>query len=138
MGLEILDLPCPGDGRVWSDEIGQSPRPVLVLVVGRAGRFKDLADLALGVGHQPELEVLAIAECLLRLAGVVGDAEDLGTCLYELWGSITEPLAFERSARAVGDGIPPQDGPLATEVSVGEGLPVLIYDGELGYGVARR
>lgn len=53
------------------------------MVVGAYGP-EGSADVAACVGDQPELEVLTLAESLLRLGGVVGDAENLCAGLVEL------------------------------------------------------
>lgn len=104
-------------------------------MVRRSRRPPCLAHGARRVRDQPEVEVLAFAERLLGVGRVVGDADYLGARLVELWGSITEPLAFEASARGIRDGVPPQDGPLAAEVRVAEGFAVLVGHRELGRGV---
>ena len=135
MGLDVLHLPCRLHLGLGTNQVRDPTGPVLVLVVVRSDDSEDLADLAVGVGDQPELEVLAIAKRLLCRRGVVRDTENLSARLLELWSSITEPLAFERSARAVRDGVPPQDGPLASQVRIGEGLTVLVRYGKARDGV---
>ena len=88
------------------------------------------------VGDEAELEVLSLPERLVRGRRVVGNSDDLGAGSVELWGSITEPLTFNRSAGGVCDREPPKDGPSAAQVGVGEGLAILVGDSELGGGVA--
>ena len=136
MGTHVLDLPGAHDLRLWVDEIGDASGPVLVFVIRGTGGSPEFTHLVSRVRDQAEVEVLALAEGLLRGDGVVGDPDYLGAGLVELWGSITEPLAFECSAGGVGHRVPPEDGPLAAEISVAERLAVLVDDRELGYSVA--
>lgn len=112
MRPHISYLPGTGDLALRANEIGHPAGPVLVLVVRWARRFPRLAHLVGRVRNQAELEILGFAELPLCLGRVVGDPDDLGAGLVELWGSITEPLAFEASARGIGDRVPPEDGPL--------------------------
>jgi hypothetical protein len=84
------------------------------------------------VRQQPVGEALGLGEGQVLLRGVEGDAQDLGTGLGELWGSITEPLSLQRSAGRRRLGVPPQHDPRATLIGQANGVPVLIRKGEVG------
>jgi len=77
-----------------------------------------------------------LLEGQLGCGRVEGGADDLRSGFGELWGSVTEPPAFDCSARGAGDGVPPQDGPTAEQVGQGEGVASLIHDIELRGSVA--
>jgi hypothetical protein len=65
------------------------------------------------VREQGVREALLVGEGLVLVGRVEGDADDDGVGLVELWGSITEPLAFDRSARCRRRRVPPEHDPTA-------------------------
>ena len=69
---------------------------------------------------------IRLGEGFVLLRRVEGDPEDRGANLVELWGSITEPLSFDGSARGGGFGVPPQDDPAAPLVGQRHGVAVLV------------
>ena len=82
------------------------------------------------VGEQAVREALGVGEGLVLLGGVEGDADDRRVGFLELWGSVTEPLPFDRSAGCRCRRVPPEHDPTAGEVSKGDVLAVLIGHGE--------
>jgi hypothetical protein len=76
-----------------------------------------LPDLPLDVGQDPEREVVLLRERAILLGRVEGDPDELGAELLELWGSITEPPAFQRSPGGAGLHEPPEHHPPAPEIA---------------------
>jgi hypothetical protein len=68
------------------------------------------------VGEQAVRKALLVGEGLVLVGRVEGDPDDRGVGLVELWGSITEPLSFDRSAGCGRRRVPPQDDPAAGEI----------------------
>jgi hypothetical protein len=83
------------------------------------------------VREDPEREVVLLCEAQVLLGRVEGGADDLGAELLELWGSITEPLAFQRSAGGIRLHEPPEGHPVPSQVGQGEGLAVLVREREV-------
>jgi hypothetical protein len=121
--LDVVDPPHdPGRVDEIGDPLGEIPPLLVLALAGPVG----LAGGEVGVGEQLVREALGLLERLVLLGRVEADAEDDGVCLCERWGSITEPLALNRSAGGGGLGIPPQHDPLPLEVLEGHGVAVLI------------
>jgi hypothetical protein len=93
------------------DEKGDPLREVLVLLVGPAFDAVLAADRAIDVAQQREIEAVLLAELEILGGRVEAGAEDLGSGFGERWASITEALAFTRSARRRGLGVPPEHDP---------------------------
>ena len=87
-----------------------------VLGVGRVSGAVDLADGSALVAEQVVGKVELDAEGLVFGRRVATDADDDGVARGEFRGSITEPLAFDGSARGVGLGIPPEQQAVAAEI----------------------
>jgi hypothetical protein len=104
--LGRLDLAvCALDLAVGADEERQPRRRVGALVVG--GAVGD-ADLLVAVAQKREVELVLLRELSIRFDRIEADAVDLDVVLLKLLGSITEPLAFDRSTRGIGHRVEPQ------------------------------
>ncbi len=125
--LHLVDAPHDALGvEQERDALGE----VRILLVRALLGAVDLADRAGGVGEQAVREALVVGERLVLVRRVERDAEDRGTGLLELWGSITEPLSFDRSAACAGFGVPPQHGPLPALVVEVDRVAVLVRQAE--------
>ena len=67
---------------------------------------------------------------------IIADAEDDGISIVEVLDSITEPIAFDGSARGVGLGIPPQQDVSAGKIIELHRRPVLVGQREGRCGAA--
>jgi hypothetical protein len=88
------------------------------------------------IGEEAIGEALLVGEGLVLLRRVERDADDDGVGCVELWGSITEPLAFDRSAGCGRRGVPPQHDPLSALVFQVDRAAILVGQGEAGGVVA--
>jgi hypothetical protein len=70
----------------------------------------------LDVAQQREREVLVLGERAVGRDVVEGRADEMDAQTVEVGGSVTEPLAFERSTPGRGLRKPPQDDPAAALV----------------------
>jgi hypothetical protein len=116
------------------DQIRAAFGPFGELFLGRSLRFVDPADGVVDVAQQREREALQLLEALVLFRCVERDADDLGACLLELGGSVTEPLALRRSTGGVRLGEPPQDHPPAPKVRERNRVAVLVRQREIGGG----
>ncbi|HEX8953987.1 MAG TPA: hypothetical protein VF945_19160 [Polyangia bacterium] len=107
LAVGALDLP------VGADEVRDARRRLRAGVVRRA--VGD-ADLLVGVAQERKVEAVLLRELPIRFDRIEADAEDLNVVLAELLGSITEPLAFDRSTRGVGHRVEPQQHALAAQI----------------------
>ena len=99
MATEVLDVVDLSHHAVGVDQErfpAGDGRPVVVAWPRGAVR---LTHRVVDVGQQAVREALGVREGLVLLGGVEGDADDRGVGFVELWGSVTEPLSFDRSAR---------------------------------------
>jgi hypothetical protein len=112
--------------------LGEVGPLLVVALLGAVGRTDGPVD----VRQELVREALLLLERLVLRWSVEGDAEDDRIGLGERWGSITEPLAFDRSARRRGLRIPPQHDPLPGQVRQRHGVAVLIGEREGGCVVA--
>src|SRR4029453_10737473 len=86
--------------------------------------------LPVAAGEKREREAVLLGERLVLLGRIERGAQDLCARLFELWGSVTEPLAFRPSTRGEGLGEPPEHDPTAPQILQGDGVPVLVRKGE--------
>jgi hypothetical protein len=128
---DVADLVRLLDHTLGIDEVAEPLREADLLGPGIARLVRD-TDLLVPVGEQPEREVELLAERLVRLGCVEGDAEDLAVRGLERLGLVTQALALDRSAGRVGHRVPPEEDPATAQVGEGDGVPVLIADGEVG------
>jgi hypothetical protein len=106
--LHLVDL---GHHTLGIDEKRDPFREVLVLLVWATFDAVLAPDRAIDVAQQREIEALLLTELEVLGGRVEAGAEDLGSGFGELWASITEALAFTRSARRRGLGVPPEHDP---------------------------
>ena len=85
-----------------------------------------------GVAQKVVGEAELLLELLVGLGLVCADAEDDTFAAVEILDSITEPLAFDGSARGIGFGVPPQQHALAGKIPKRDFLAVLIDQREIG------
>jgi hypothetical protein len=100
------------------------------MVFGPAN-FVGLSHRLVHVGEQRVGQIVFLGEGSVLFEGVEGDPYDLGTCLEEIGGSITEPLALDRSPGGGGLHIPPEDHPSPCEIVERQRLPVVRRQREL-------
>ncbi len=117
------------DLAVAVDQVADAGRMGRRVVVG--GAIGD-ADGLVGVAEQIVGEVELLLKGLVRLGRIETDAEDDCIPALELLDSITESVAFNRSARGVGFRIPPQHNGFSPILIQGDGLAVLGLYGESG------
>ena len=117
----------PGDLAVTIDQIADTGRMGRRLVVG--GAIGD-ADGLVGVAEQIVGEIELLLEGFVRLGGIETDAENDSVLALELLDSITESVAFNRSARCIGFRIPPQHNGFSPILIQGDGLTILGLHGE--------
>ena len=128
---------------------------LFALVVGRGDEeggaldaFDDLAvhvlgldeveavdELHVGVGEEVVGEVVLGLELLLVLDGVAGDAEDGDAGLLELGEDVAEAAGLDGAAGGVGAGVEEEDYGGGLEVGEGDGVAVLVVEGEVFDGV---
>jgi hypothetical protein len=90
-----------------------------------------MPDLPVGIREQAEREAVLLGERPVVLDGVEGGAEQLDAELLELWGSITEPRALQRSPRGERLGEPPERDPPAAQLRERDLLAVVVREGEV-------
>ncbi len=113
MAAEILDVVDLANDPVGVDQEGPPPGHRGPVVVGRAGGAVRLTDGVVDIGQQPVREALVVGERLVLVRWIERDPDDDGVGLVELWGSITEPLTFDRSAGCGRRRVPPEHDPTA-------------------------
>lgn len=121
------------DRAVGTDQVAQALRE-LDLVGARVARLVRDADLLVPVGQQAEREVELLAERLVRVGRVEGDAEDLAVQCVEVSGLVTQAFPLDRSTRGVGHRVPPQQHPLAAQAGQRDVVAVLVGNREVGGG----
>jgi hypothetical protein len=83
------------------------------------------------VGQQGELETVLVAEALVTLGVVAGDADDRHASGLEAGQVVVELARLAGTARGIVGGIEVEDDPLALEVGQRHGGAVLVGQGEL-------
>ena len=131
MRADIGDLVDLGHDSLGIDQERDPLREVGILLVRTFFGAVQVTDGAVDVAQQREVEALLLAELEVLGGRVETGAEDLGVRLGELWASITEALAFTRSARRRGLGIPPQHDPGALLVLEVHGVARFVGKGEV-------
>lgn len=96
-------------------------------VGGRAIGFR---HGVVGIAQQIVGERELLLEGLVGCRGVEADAEDDAIGLVEVLDSITEPIAFDGSARGIGFRIPPQQNVFSGKGFGLDAGAVLIHEGE--------
>ena len=123
------------DGVVDLDDMAvgtdQKPNP------GRIGLFR--LDHAIGfargffrITQQIEGKVELLLKSTVILGAIERSAQDHGILGCKILDSITEPFAFNGSARCVGLWIPPQNHVVALVLFQGRGHPLLVTHGKGG------
>jgi hypothetical protein len=102
----------PHHAAIGAEQVRDAARPVRVVGIAGAVRLQR----APGVAQQPERQAVLLRERLVLLDGVEARAEDDRAVLLEVAGSITEPVALDRSTRGVGLGVEPQQHVRTREV----------------------
>jgi hypothetical protein len=116
VGAEVLDVVHPADDALGVDQERPAPGDRRPVVVGRPGGAVRLANGVVDVGQEAVREALRLGEGLVLLGRIEGDADDGGAEVFELRGSVTEPLPLDRSAGCGRRRIPPQHDPPTGEV----------------------
>jgi hypothetical protein len=116
------------------DQEGDALGEVGVRLVGPFFGPVEAADGAIDVAQQGVGEAVFGAERPVLRGRVEARAEDLGAERIELWASITEALAFTRSAARRGLGIPPEHDPRAPQISERDGVALVVGKRELRSG----
>jgi hypothetical protein len=93
-----------------------------------------MADRAIRVREQPEREPVLLGEGTIVLHRVERRAEELDIERLELGGSITEPLALQRSPGGERFGEPPESDPSASKLRERDRLTVMIRKREVRCG----
>ena len=132
MGGDVGDVVGLLDHAVRTDQkcVAAGVRGVLVARV--ADDLVLRSDRPVDVAEQPVREVLIIGEGKILCGRVERRAEDDGIELVEAMGLVTKALTLNRSTRRGGLGIPPQQHPLAGEVTEANRLAVLVGQFEIG------
>jgi hypothetical protein len=94
---------------VWPDQHRYTRRIALFRgndAVSRGGRF-------VSIGQQIIRKIEFIFERLIVGIGIKADTENYAIFVFEVLDSITEPIAFDGSARGIGLGIPPHQNILS-------------------------
>src|SRR5215216_2785525 len=131
VGLDVV--PGPLDTALFVDQKGGAQHPNAGLAIpgllppGAVG----VHDLVVGVGQQWELEAVLVAEALVALGVVAGDADDRHAGGLEVGQVVVELARFAGAARGIVGGIEVEDDPLALEVGQRHGGAVLVGQGEL-------
>lgn len=138
MPLDVAHAVRLADHAIGIDQVRAPLRPLRHRLFGNALRLVQLADGVIGVGEKAEREAVLLREPSVVLDRVEGRAEDLDAELFELWGSITEPLAFARSPVGERFGEPPERDPAAAQVGERDGTSVLVREREVRRGRSLR
>ena len=129
-----LDLRVdPLDAAIRADEIRDPLWPIglrgVVRVVGLADGLVDVGD-----------ELVRVAEFLgegaVRIGRIEAGAKDDSIAGIEIADSITESVAFDRSTRGIGRGIPPEQDVLAGEVRQLHARAIVRRQVEIGSEIA--
>ena len=129
--LDVADRVDLFDHPVRPDQEREPPREVLEVVVGVTFGAVRLSDLVVDVAQQREVEALGLGERLVLGRSIEGNAVNARVDRGVLGGSITEPLALDRSTRRRGLRVPPQDHPRAGQVSERDLVAVLVGKPEI-------
>jgi hypothetical protein len=105
-----------GDSAGGVDQVGSALREAGSGFLRRALGVVDLADRSIDVGQEAEREPLLFGEAEVVLWRVEGYADDVGALRLEFGGSITEPLALDRSTGGGSLREPPQHQPAIVKV----------------------
>ena len=122
------------DVSLFVDQIGDALR-----VAGggvRACAVRE-TERPLGIAEQREREVELLRERRVRRFVIEARAEDRDVLVRELLGSVTEPVALDRSTGGVGLRIKPQQDLAAAKIGQPDSLSFMGRDIELRGGIAR-
>ncbi len=92
---------------------------------------------SVGIAKQVVAEIELFLESPILFGGIETGPQNDGVFLLEVMGSITEPFAFQGSARGIGFRIPPQNDPFSRQSIQRDGPALLIRDRECRGSVAR-
>src|SRR5437588_12120535 len=132
MAPEVLDVVHLADDAIGVDEEGPPAGDGRPVVAGGPRGAVRLAHGVVDIGHEAVREALRLGERLVLVGRIEGDAEDRGVGFFELWGSITEPLAFDRSAGCRRRRVPPEHDPPPGQIGKRDLVSILIGKGEGG------
>jgi len=116
MTIDVADAVGLADHAVGIDQVSPSFGPLGHRLLRRPLRLVQEAHSVVRVGQQTEREAVLLREPAVVLDRVERRAEDLDAELFELRGSITEPLAFPRSPIGEGFGEPPERDPPPAQI----------------------
>jgi len=115
-----------GYDSVGVNQKARPARPSSEVVVGCPRNSVRLANGPFCIRQKQEWKVLFISEGLLLFNSVKGSAQDSNAGGFKVWGSVTEPLSFNRSTRSRGFWVPPQQNPLPCVITERNFLGILI------------
>jgi hypothetical protein len=95
--------------------VDQITNPFRMLRVGRIHRPIRHADFAIDIAEQIIGKAELVSERRVFCACIAANAKYDGVFFVEVFDSITEPFAFNGSARCIGFWIPPQQDMLAAQ-----------------------
>lgn len=133
MAGDVGDGVHPPHAAIGSDEERDALR--VAGVVGVVGVVEGRRDLA-GIAQQPERVGELLGEGAVGRDVVEADPQDLAVACGEVAGSITEPVALDRSTRGVGLRVEPQEHVRAREVREADRGPVVRGQLEIGREVS--
>jgi hypothetical protein len=125
---------CLEDLSLFVDQVGDSPGVSRLGVIARA---VGEAEFAASIAKQWKRKAEFLCESAVGRSVIEARSEDLDLLFGELSGPVTEPFAFDRSARGVGLGIKPEEDLPAAEILERERLPLMADDREIGRGLTR-
>jgi hypothetical protein len=126
LGICLEDLPLFVDQ--VGDSLGVSRLGVIARAVGEA-------EFTASIAQQWKRKAEFLCESAVGRSVIEARSEDLDLLLGELSGSVTEPLAFDRSARGAGLGIKPEEDFPTAEIPERERFPLVADDREIGRGL---
>jgi hypothetical protein len=132
VGGDVGDVVRLFDHPVRSDQKCVAAGVLRILVARVADDLVLRSDRPVDVTEQPVREVLVRRECKILCGRVERRAEDDGIELVEAMGLVTKALTLNRSTRRGGLGVPPQQHPLAGEVTEAHRFAVLVGQFEIG------
>lgn len=107
---------------VWTDQVGDSPG--IAGIRGIRGSVSQTHG-ARRVAEKREGKGELAREGVVLFLRIETDTEDLAVAFVELTDSITEPVAFDRSARCVGFGVEPEKDVRARKIRERDRPPVV-------------
>ena len=116
----VLDSVRQTHDGIRVDHVGDPAGPIRAGAARFSENTHHSSGLTARITQQGEGELHLFHPSGADLGSIKGDPVEGDSELFELGGSVTEPLSLQRSAGCVSRREPPQDGPAAAQVIVGE------------------